>query len=78
MKIYFAGAAGGGRVGPCKRETELKVLWKQRLWTFYYLLEFSNDIHGGRSSLRQRIGDSLGANLSSIPRPIQVTRVKNK
>jgi len=38
MNLFFAGAAGGGAVGPCKkRETELNRVWKHRLWAYHYL-----------------------------------------
>ena len=39
MKIYLAGAPGGGSMGDCRRERELNKLWKRRLWSFFHLNE---------------------------------------
>jgi hypothetical protein len=38
MKVYFAGAPGGGSMGLCPREIELNSYWKHRLWSYYHLL----------------------------------------
>jgi len=69
MKIYFAGAAGGGRVGPCPREKELNMIWSNRLWTYHYLLEFKkkDDLHGGWALFRQALG-KFGCSDSNIVR----------
>ena len=39
MKVYLAGVPGGGTSGVCKRERELDLIWKKRLWTYYWLIQ---------------------------------------
>jgi broad-specificity NMP kinase len=43
MRIYLAGAPGGGKMGNCKRERELNNIWTKRLWSYYHLNIKSNE-----------------------------------
>src|SRR5512133_2802594 len=39
MKIFLAGVPGAGSPGLCRRERELNKIWKDRLWTYYWLIK---------------------------------------
>ena len=39
MKIYIAGAPGGGSTGECQRERELNAFFIHRLWSYWWLIK---------------------------------------